>query len=45
MDLNALIITTVLKGFMTGALLHVLTWIVTRGLVWLGNAFSGDSLL
>lgn len=41
MDLGKLAGETVLLGLMISAVWHVIVWIMTRGLTWLDEAFTG----
>ncbi len=34
--MSTYIAETILTGFLVGALFHVLVWVLTRGIVWVG---------
>lgn len=44
MNLGDYVAYTILTGFMFGAVLHVVTWVLTRGSVWLGHMLEGRDL-
>lgn len=45
MGLGEYVSGTIIVGFGMGAVLHVTCWVLTRGVVWIGNILEGRDVI